>query len=104
MTSEFFSYLRNLDVKLWIEGDHLRYSAPSGVMTAELLKQLAARKPEIISFLNQVGQVGSGASDSILRASRNGPLSLSFAQERLWIFDRLNERGHDLIERHQTQP
>src|SRR5436853_56789 len=48
MTSEFFSYLRSLDVKLWIEADRLRYSAPSGVMTSELLKQLAARKQEIV--------------------------------------------------------
>jgi amino acid adenylation domain-containing protein len=90
MTSEFFSYLRSLDVKLWIEGDRLRYSAPSGVMTSELLKQLAERKPEIISFLNQVDQVVRATSQAILPCSREEPLPLSFAQARLWVFDRLN--------------
>ncbi len=90
MTSEFFSYLRSLDVKLWIEGDRLRYSAPSGVMTPELLKQLAEHKPEIITFLNEADQVVRATSQAILPCSREEPLPLSFAQERLWVFDRLN--------------
>src|ERR1041384_8017300 len=90
MTSDFFSYLRSLDVKVWIEGDRLRYSAPSGVMTPELLQQLAERKPEIISFLTEADQVVRATSQAILPCPREKPLPLSFAQERLWVFDRLN--------------
>lgn len=29
--SELLSYLRSLDVKLWLEGDRLRYKAVKGV-------------------------------------------------------------------------
>ncbi len=90
MLSEFLSYLRSLDVRLWLEGDRLRFSAPPGVMTPELTQQLVERKPEIMSFLARVGQMSQAAAPAIVRLSRNEPLPLSYAQERLWVFDRLN--------------
>ena len=33
---ELLSHLRSLDVRLWVDGDRLRYSAPDGVFTPEL--------------------------------------------------------------------
>src|SRR5689334_13550350 len=90
MLSEFLSYLRSLDVKLWIEGDRLRYSAPLGIMTAELQRQLVERRPELMNFLAQVGAMAQAAAPAVVRLSRDEPLPLSYAQERLWIFDRLN--------------
>ncbi len=90
MLSEFLSYLRSLDVKLWIEGDRLRYSAPPGIMTAELQRQLVERRPELMNFLGQVGAMVQPAAPAVVRLSRDEPLPLSYAQERLWIFDRLN--------------
>lgn len=89
-TAEILSYLRSLDVKLWLDGDRLRYSAPPGALTPDLLKKLTERKKEIIKFLEDAGQASRALSQTILPVSREHPLPLSFAQERLWVFDRLN--------------
>jgi len=43
------------DVRLWLDGDHLRFRAPKGVLTQELLHELKARKAEILGFLQQGG-------------------------------------------------
>ena len=50
-TLDLLSKLRNLDIRLWAEDGQLRYSAPDGVLTSELLTQLAERKSEIIAYL-----------------------------------------------------
>ena len=41
---ELLSALRARDVKLWVDGERLRYSAPSGVMSSELREELAKHK------------------------------------------------------------
>ena len=53
-TVELLSNLRHLDVKLWVEGERLRYSAPPKTLNPELIAQLAAHKTEIINLLSQV--------------------------------------------------
>jgi thioesterase domain-containing protein len=45
------SQLRRLDVKVWVDGDRLRVSAPEGALTPELKDEMQWRKPEILSFL-----------------------------------------------------
>lgn len=50
--SELLADLAVKDIKVWVEGDRLRCSAPAGAMTAELRDQLKGRKGEIIAFLN----------------------------------------------------
>src|SRR5947209_19536805 len=87
--TEFVSYMRSLDVKLWSENDRLRYSAPPGVLTDELLGQLAARKREVIDFLRSAGKASGLKAAPLVPAPREGDLPLSFAQERLWLFDQL---------------
>jgi hypothetical protein len=89
-TLEFISYIRSLDMKLWVEGDRLRYSMPSGTLTPELLQQLAAHKTELINFLSQNKLAAQTTEPPIIPTSRHQPLPLSYAQQRLWIFDQLN--------------
>ena len=43
--------LQRRDVHLWAEGDRLRCSAPSGLLTADLREALQERKHEILQFL-----------------------------------------------------
>jgi len=88
-TVEFLSQLRSKSVNLSAEGDRLRINAPAGVVTAEIQKELAARKAEIIQFLKQATQASRLLPAPIQRAQRGQNLPLSFAQMRLWLLDRM---------------
>ena len=50
---EFLSHLRSLNIKIWADGDRLRYSAPPGALTPNLRDQLVAHKVEILTFIQQ---------------------------------------------------
>ena len=87
-TGEFIARLRERGVRLWVEGDRLRYGASAGALTPELREELLERKPDLIRFLLylQDGEDRALADEGrIARVERNGALPLSFAQQRLWF-------------------
>ena len=43
--------LRSRNIRVWAEGDQLRCTAPTGVLTPELREQLRERKTDIVEFL-----------------------------------------------------
>ncbi len=86
---EFLSELRHLDVKLWNEGDRLRYKAPKETLTPALLQELKERKAEILAFLHKANAATSSNLSPILPVPRDGNLALSFAQARLWLLAQL---------------
>jgi thioester reductase-like protein len=47
----FLLDLHDRDIKLWVEGDRLRCSAPKGVLTPDVKAQLTAYKTDILSLL-----------------------------------------------------
>ncbi len=49
----FLSHLDHLDIKIWVENDKLRYRAPQGVITPELLALLKENKQDLIALLSQ---------------------------------------------------
>lgn len=55
----WLSSLRDLGVRLWLDGDRLRCSAPSGVVTPELRAELTRRKAEIVEFLRSADAVAT---------------------------------------------
>lgn len=86
---EFLSELRRLDVKLWNDGDRLRYKAAKETLTPALLQELRERKAEMREFLHKVNAVTSSNPSPILPVPKDGNLRLSFAQARLWFLAQL---------------
>jgi amino acid adenylation domain-containing protein len=92
-TIEFLTYLRTLGVTLSLEGEGLRYSAASGVMTPELRRKLVARKEELIVFLRDARAASGVAAPRLAPVERGGALPLSYAQQRLWFLQQLDPLG-----------
>ncbi len=87
----FVSELRAKGIKLWLEGESLKYQGPKGQITPELLGEIAQRKAEIITFLKQVADNQNSSSEPIPKAKRDGQaVEVSYSQQSLWFFDRLN--------------
>ena len=94
-TVEFLSYLRGLGVRLRVDGDRLRCSAPHGVLTPTLRTELADRKAEIIAFLHRVQDAGHPIFPPIRLVPRKGDPPLSLAQRRLRLPDQLELNAPD---------
>lgn len=75
------------DVRLWQENGNLRYSAPDGAMTQEMINELRTAKADIIAFLQQSE---SARSIQLPAADRSKPLPASYAQQRLWFIHQLD--------------
>ena len=89
-TSEFLAELEGRGIKLWAEGERLRYDAPADSLTAELREELRARKADLIEYFEQVRRDQSSAPETIpRRAGDDQALTLSFAQQRLWFLHEL---------------
>jgi len=86
---EVLSKLRALNVTLRVEGGQLRASAPKGVLTPELQREIAEWKAELLAILREAGQ-GKSAPAPLLPRSPGAQFPLSSAQQRLWFIHRLD--------------
>jgi len=49
---EFLSNLERRGVRIWADGESLRYDAPSELITADFLTELRERKGDLLAFLH----------------------------------------------------
>ena len=85
----FFAELSEKDIKLWLEGEKLRCSAPNGALNDKLKAELSQRKSEIILFLNSYTQQADSQVEGIYIIPRTGHLPVSKSQQRLWSLNKL---------------
>ncbi|MBZ5520986.1 MAG: amino acid adenylation domain-containing protein [Acidobacteriia bacterium] len=78
--------LHDLGARLWLEDGRLQVSAPRGVLTEDLRRELKAHRDEIREWL---ARHGNGGRPELAPRVRPERLPLSYAQQRLWFLYRM---------------
>jgi amino acid adenylation domain-containing protein/non-ribosomal peptide synthase protein (TIGR01720 family) len=87
---ELLARARRLQIRLWVEDGHLRYTAPAGALTEALKAELVQAKPALLALLAREG-AASRPPTGIPKAPP-GEIPLSLAQQRLWYQEQLLDR------------
>lgn len=91
-TVDLLSHLRRLNVRIWVEDQHVRYSAPKGVLSPDLQAEIANRKEELRVFLHKAKQAARSSLPPITPAGHDQHAPLSLPQLRLWFLDHLHPK------------
>jgi len=87
--TKLLANLGQLGIKLWVEGENLRFKAPQGALTPELKAALSAQKNVLMEMLRTHSASGASVAPSIQPRAATGESPLSFSQERLWLIEQL---------------
>ncbi len=79
-------------IQLWLQGESLRYRAPKGIVTEEILSCFRERKEELVDYLEQEASEKQ-FFDSIQPLQTREHYPLSSAQKRLFVTDQLSNTG-----------
>ncbi|MEW6742261.1 MAG: amino acid adenylation domain-containing protein [Planctomycetota bacterium] len=92
-TEDFLLELRRGDIRISLEGEHLRLSAPKGVLSPALQEELRARKSEILAYLRKHRDASSSSAPPLVPTLQGESAPLSFAQERLWFLYQMDPQS-----------
>lgn len=87
--ADLLHQLNQQGIRLYLEEGELRFKAPKGMMTVELMAQLKTNKFELIALLRQVAVSHASLAEPLSRFADSNAVSLSFAQQRLWFIFKL---------------
>nr|UYH37513.1 amino acid adenylation domain-containing protein [Myxococcaceae bacterium MCy9487] len=79
---ELLSEVNRRGIKLWEEGNRLRFSAPQGVLSPELRNELAERKAELLELLHAAVELPRAEPDP---SRRHEPFPLTDIQQAYWV-------------------
>ncbi|MCP6757837.1 MAG: hypothetical protein NHB32_03450 [Fischerella sp. CENA71] len=79
-TVEFLTYLRSLDIQVFIDGEKFRANAPDRMLTPELRAEIQERKAEIIKFLEASNRTNNQNFKPLLPISHSGNLPLGISK------------------------
>lgn len=85
---EIIDSLIKKDIKLWTDGEKLKFDAARGAMTEDILKILRENKNQLISFIQNKTVLPKYTEQE----SRSG-LPLSLSQKRLWFIEHISENS-----------
>ncbi len=85
--ADLLAQLTAQDVHVSARNSRLVIKARKDAVSAELKGLLQENKAELLEYLEN--QAESAAAPELVSIDRNGPLPLSFAQQRLWYLDQL---------------
>ncbi|MEH2455650.1 amino acid adenylation domain-containing protein [Nostoc sp.] len=91
---ELLLELGRLNIKVWADSNNLRYQAPKGILTSDILAQIKIYKTEILAFLNQSALESQSIIKPIDATIKNDGLPLSFTQQQFWLLHHLEESNY----------
>ncbi|MEH2421032.1 MAG: condensation domain-containing protein [Nostoc sp.] len=91
---ELLLELGRLNIKVCADGNNLRYQAPKGILTSDILDQIKTYKTEILAFLNQSALESQSIIKPVDATIKNDGLPLSFTQQQFWLLHHLEESNY----------